>query len=68
MFRGFEGLTGIRKWNLLMVIAIFSCILTQKFVGHIVAVNDKLELATTIFGVGLVGGFLFQLWQKKHKP
>jgi|GEM_PF-6177081 len=65
MLNGSKGMTAARKWNLLMVFAIFGCILAQQFVGHIVDINEKLDIATTVFGVGLVFGVLFQMWRKR---
>jgi hypothetical protein len=67
MFQNFEGMNGIRRWNLAMLVIVVLLLLTDKVAGHIVAIHEKLELGTTVAGVGLGVGVILQLVRGRFK-
>lgn len=67
MFRGPEGMTPVRKWNLTMVFGIIILLFAKEITGHVVAVGQWIDWAISGFGVGLLGGALYQYFQSKKR-
>ncbi|HSQ41778.1 MAG TPA: hypothetical protein VLM37_05825 [Fibrobacteraceae bacterium] len=60
-----EKLNGVQRWNLVMVVAIVTLLLVDRFAGHLVAVHEKVETGLSFFGVGLACGVFLHFWKKR---
>lgn len=62
-----DGMGPLRKFNTLMVVAITSCLLAQRFYQHLPQVVEQLEVAITVAGIGLFVGVLAQFVVNRNK-